>query len=193
MPRISEQVVQQIVTYIHTHRLKEGEKLPTERHLSERLETSRASVREGLRVLEILGFIRSKQGHGTFVAKVPPFSIPKQIVNEPVLAEERFFYFEIAMMVAEKIVALVKEKNERIAPLFNDDWSSFSSFIRSLGEKLKNPYYLALWEETCAFLHKQRFFEQEPELLKRTIVQFRKRKGLVMTQGEDSLIEIEKE
>lgn len=52
LPRMFEQVAEQIVDYIHTEKLKAGTKLPTERKLSELLQVSRSSVREGIRVLE---------------------------------------------------------------------------------------------------------------------------------------------
>lgn len=48
--------------------LKQGQKLPPERELAEKLGVGRTSVREALRVMEILGLIESIQGAGNYIA-----------------------------------------------------------------------------------------------------------------------------
>ncbi|RLQ98312.1 FadR/GntR family transcriptional regulator [Falsibacillus albus] len=47
--------------------LKKGDKIPSERELSERLNVGRSSVREALRALELLGLIETRRGEGTFL------------------------------------------------------------------------------------------------------------------------------
>ncbi|RXT04789.1 FadR/GntR family transcriptional regulator [Ammoniphilus sp. CFH 90114] len=47
--------------------LRPGDKLPSERELSERLKVGRSSVREALRALELLGLITTRRGEGTFI------------------------------------------------------------------------------------------------------------------------------
>ncbi len=47
-------------------RLTNGDKLPSERELSERLGVARSSVREALRALELLDLIETRRGEGTF-------------------------------------------------------------------------------------------------------------------------------
>lgn len=47
--------------------LKPGDKIPSERELSERLHVGRSSVREALRALELLGLIETRRGEGTFL------------------------------------------------------------------------------------------------------------------------------
>jgi GntR family transcriptional repressor for pyruvate dehydrogenase complex len=49
-------------------RLKQGQKLLPERDLAKKLNVSRTSVREALRVLEILGIIESVQGAGNYIS-----------------------------------------------------------------------------------------------------------------------------
>ncbi|GHH97278.1 FadR/GntR family transcriptional regulator [Neobacillus kokaensis] len=52
---------------ISNNGLKPGDKIPSERDLSERLDVGRSSVREALRALELLGLIETKKGEGTFL------------------------------------------------------------------------------------------------------------------------------
>jgi len=47
--------------------LKQGDKIPSERELTERLKVGRSSVREALRSLELLGLIETRRGEGTFL------------------------------------------------------------------------------------------------------------------------------
>ncbi len=48
--------------------LRAGEKLPPERELAQKLEISRNSAREGLKILENLGVLESQQGAGNYVS-----------------------------------------------------------------------------------------------------------------------------
>jgi GntR family transcriptional repressor for pyruvate dehydrogenase complex len=65
--RLSDGVVAQLLQAIRHGRLQPGEKLPSERRLSEEFGVSRVSVREGLRMLELLGALEIRQGKGAFV------------------------------------------------------------------------------------------------------------------------------
>lgn len=56
-----------IYNYIRVNDLRPGDKLPSERDMSEMLETSRNSVREALRILEDRGLIYVKTGSGVFI------------------------------------------------------------------------------------------------------------------------------
>jgi GntR family transcriptional regulator, transcriptional repressor for pyruvate dehydrogenase complex len=60
--RISEEVAQQLKQSILVGHFKPGERLPTERELSEQFQVSRAATREALRVLENAGFVITRQG-----------------------------------------------------------------------------------------------------------------------------------
>ncbi|WP_425388445.1 FadR/GntR family transcriptional regulator [Domibacillus robiginosus] len=52
---------------IKRDRLGPGDKIPSERELSDRLSIGRSSVREALRALELLGLIETRRGEGTFL------------------------------------------------------------------------------------------------------------------------------
>lgn len=61
------EIVKQLRKMITVDGLKSGDKLPSERELSERLNVGRSSVREALRALELLGLIETRRGEGTFI------------------------------------------------------------------------------------------------------------------------------
>ncbi|MBT2754468.1 GntR family transcriptional regulator [Mesobacillus foraminis] len=61
------EIVKQLRTMIEKDGLKAGDKIPSERELSERLNAGRSSVREALRALELLGLIETRRGEGTFI------------------------------------------------------------------------------------------------------------------------------
>lgn len=61
------QIVRHLREMISAYGLKPGDKIPSERELSERLDVGRSSVREALRALELLGLIETRRGEGTFL------------------------------------------------------------------------------------------------------------------------------
>ncbi|AYE34024.1 FadR/GntR family transcriptional regulator [Clostridium septicum] len=65
--KVYEQIVDQIKAMVEDGTLKKGDKLPTERVMAEDLGVSRASVREALRALEVVGLIESRQGAGNYI------------------------------------------------------------------------------------------------------------------------------
>jgi GntR family transcriptional regulator, transcriptional repressor for pyruvate dehydrogenase complex len=60
-------IVHQLREMISKDGLKKGDKIPSERELSERLNVGRSSVREALRALELLGLIETRRGEGTYL------------------------------------------------------------------------------------------------------------------------------
>ncbi|MCE5222205.1 MAG: FadR family transcriptional regulator [Clostridium sp.] len=65
--RVYEQVIERIKDLIGKGQLRCGDKLPSERNLCGQLNVSRTSVREALRVLEVLGIIQCRIGEGNFI------------------------------------------------------------------------------------------------------------------------------
>ena len=60
-------VVESLRSMIEADNLLPGDKIPSERELSDRLNVGRSSVREALRALELLGLIETRRGEGTFI------------------------------------------------------------------------------------------------------------------------------
>ncbi len=138
-----EQVARQIADYIQAEQLEPGSKLPTERQLSELLQVSRSSVREGIRVLELLRFLDSKQGEGTFVSDPPPFLIPDRVIGQKLEPQALRHYYEIALMCAETVLMLSIQHHVRYSNVLSGKtfWENLLFFITGLGESLENPYF----------------------------------------------------
>ena len=67
--RVSEGISEQIKQSILLGQFKPDDKLPSERELAEQFQVSRVAIREALRILELSGFITTRQGitGGAFV------------------------------------------------------------------------------------------------------------------------------
>jgi GntR family transcriptional regulator, transcriptional repressor for pyruvate dehydrogenase complex len=68
--KLSQSVVRQIEQLILRGILRPGERLPSERELSERLGVSRPSLRDAVGELQARGLLVSRAGAGIFVAEV---------------------------------------------------------------------------------------------------------------------------
>lgn len=75
MKRIYQSVIEQFVVLIKNGKLIVGQKLPSERVLSEMFDVSRASLREAFSAMEIIGLIEVRPGEGSFVTdlNIAPF------------------------------------------------------------------------------------------------------------------------
>ncbi|HEY7061059.1 MAG TPA: FadR/GntR family transcriptional regulator [Chloroflexota bacterium] len=63
-PRLSDQVVEQIQAAIFARQWKPGDRLPPEKELAEQFGTSRATIREAIRGLELAGLLKTRPGAG---------------------------------------------------------------------------------------------------------------------------------
>jgi GntR family transcriptional repressor for pyruvate dehydrogenase complex len=68
--KVYEEVVEQIKQLIAEGKLQPGDRLSSERDLSEKLSVSRASIREALSALEAMGVISIRPGEGSFVQQI---------------------------------------------------------------------------------------------------------------------------
>ena len=65
--RVFEDILEYFKGIIRKGKLKPGDRLLSERELAGKLEVSRASLREALRALEMLGFLSINPGKGAYV------------------------------------------------------------------------------------------------------------------------------
>lgn len=81
--RISQEVAQQLKDAILLGQFKEGNRLPSERELSQQFQVSRITIREALRSLENSGFITIRQGAagGAFVTDLTYKHLSKSLLD----------------------------------------------------------------------------------------------------------------
>ena len=70
--KVSSHIIEQIRDAILSGRLKPGDRLASERELIMQFQVSKATMREALRVLEVMGLIEIRKGvsGGVFIAEV---------------------------------------------------------------------------------------------------------------------------
>lgn len=69
-PKLSDMAAEAIVQFITDENLQSGDKLPTEKELSDRLGIGRTSIREGIRQLDAVGLLATYQGKGVYLREV---------------------------------------------------------------------------------------------------------------------------
>ena len=110
--KVYEVIMEQIKDIVKRGELKNGDKLPSERELAEKLEVSRTSVREALKSLTMLGLIESKHGEGNFIKSnfedslLEPLAIVFLLLgnkNEEILQLRKIIEPEVASIAAKNI------------------------------------------------------------------------------------------
>lgn len=124
--KVYQHVIEQIQNMVMTGALEKGDKLPSERELVEQLGVSRASIREAIRALEMIGLVESRQGEGNFIGGdinssfFEPLSVMFMLnggKSEDVLELRRVIEVEAAALAAGKIT---EEEKEELVKLMND-------------------------------------------------------------------------
>lgn len=102
------QIADQIMERVGDGRLPPGSKLPAERELATQMGVSRPSVREALIVLELLGVVEIRIGHGTFImgkaASLETLESAKMVSPLDLLEARATIESNVAVLVARKWV-----------------------------------------------------------------------------------------
>lgn len=107
--RLSRLVTNAILEIIETEGLKPGDRFYSEHQLMEKLEVSRSSIREAVRMLEVTGMVKVQQGKGIFITEPPEDDIPIRgwvVDNTELLLE----HFEVRLLMEPHAAALAARK-----------------------------------------------------------------------------------
>lgn len=114
--RLSDQVIEALKEVINRDGFAPGDKFYSENELTKKLEVSRSSIREAVRILEVTGVVTVKHGKGIFIAD--PLKKELEAFREWLINNETsiFEHFEVRMMIDPKAagVAAVKADDEDI-------------------------------------------------------------------------------
>jgi GntR family transcriptional regulator, transcriptional repressor for pyruvate dehydrogenase complex len=138
---LTEEVTQYIVSLVENGEIKPGEKLPSERELSQQLSMSRSCVREALQALSMMRLIDIRPGRGAYVRS----TLPEEVIDSNVLSRliegdslrelaeaRRILEVEIARLAAvrrteddlqelQRSLAVAKSENTSVAQLIASD------------------------------------------------------------------------
>lgn len=117
--KLSNGVIRQIEGLILRGILKPGERLPSERELSERMSVSRPSLREALADLQERGLLTSKAGAGVYVAEVLGSAFAPALVTLFATHEEAVFDYisfrrDMEGLAAERAARLASDTDLKV-------------------------------------------------------------------------------
>lgn len=97
--RLSEMVANEIRSMIDRMGFKPGDKIFSENELTKRLNVSRSSVREAIRILEVTGLLTVQQGKGVFIrdSHEEQFQAVGQWIQEH--SDNLFEQFEVRLLI----------------------------------------------------------------------------------------------
>ncbi|GEN51816.1 FadR/GntR family transcriptional regulator [Halobacillus faecis] len=159
--KVYEGVLQQLKSYIEEHRLKPGDKLPSERELSEQLNVGRSSIREAFRAMELLGLIETRRGEGTYMRAYRPYHMVELLSNFLLNESRTKSELMTAKQMIEKEVLFLLNGN-----LDSRNWIELKAIISGhsytqrhqkvfeyLFSLCDQPLLLSMWQFISGFTH----------------------------------------
>jgi len=132
--KIYEEIVEQIRELVARGELKPGDRLPSERDLVERLKVSRASIREALSALELMGLLEVRSGEGTFVRKLRSESVVAPLAWMLTMEKGTVLeLLEIRKILEVQAVGMAAERAEA------EDLRELSAALERLQDDLNSP------------------------------------------------------
>ncbi|WP_100405096.1 FadR/GntR family transcriptional regulator [Bacillus solitudinis] len=155
------EIIKELNQIIQTDKLTSGDKLPSERELSDRLQVGRSSVREALRALELLDLIETRRGEGTYIKPVGSYRLVNIILSfllkdsgarEDLTETRRIIELEALRLACERMTSQTLEKLYSLILKSKDEWSHGDIpveedylFHQTIVEASQNRLLLNLW------------------------------------------------
>lgn len=150
--KIYEQIVDQIGQLIAEGHLKPGDRLPSERELVERFQVSRASIREAISALEMMGLIEVRSGEGTYIRQINIDSVVAPLAWMLFIEKDTVLeLYEVRKILEVQAVGLAAERAE--AAEIQEMYEALENMRldldeRRLGEKADHQFHYAIARAT---------------------------------------------
>jgi DNA-binding transcriptional regulator YhcF (GntR family) len=149
------EIVQQIRMIMKEDGLAAGDRLPSERDLSVRLNVGRSSVREALRALELVGLIETRRGEGTFIRNYEHGIV--QLIAGFVLQDEKTKgdLLQVKSLIERDAIRLLCTKESVWS---NPDFENEHAFWKDVFKRTDNHLLYRIWfivSEYAADLEKE--------------------------------------
>ncbi len=151
--KIYEEIVDQIRQLILDGHIKPGDKLPSERHLVESFRVSRASIREALSALEIMGLLEVRTGEGAYFRQLQADSMAVSLTWALSMEKGSVLeILEVRRMIEVQAAGYAAERatNEEISELESSLNSMRMSLYNSgsMGEKADHLFHYTIAKAT---------------------------------------------
>ncbi|EEL48967.1 MULTISPECIES: FadR/GntR family transcriptional regulator [Bacillus cereus group] len=152
------EIVKKIRSIMEEDGLVAGDRLPSERELSARLNVGRSSVREALRALELVGLIETRRGEGTFIRNfydnglvqlIAPFLLQDEKTIRDLLQTKRLLEKDVLRIVCDLPKETFSNVLSMLQQIFTKDKNSIQefhqTFFKTLIEQVDNYLLYRIW------------------------------------------------
>ncbi|MGX5558825.1 FadR/GntR family transcriptional regulator [Bacillus thuringiensis] len=152
------EIVKKIRSIMEEDGLVAGDRLPSERELSSRLNVGRSSVREALRALELVGLIETRRGEGTFIRNfydnglvqlIAPFLLQDEKTIRDLLQTKRLLEKDMIRIVCNLPKETFSKVLSRLHQVLEENESSIptlhQTFFKTLIEQVDNYLLYRIW------------------------------------------------
>ncbi|AND09904.1 FadR family transcriptional regulator [Bacillus thuringiensis] len=152
------EIVKKIRSIMEEDGLVAGDRLPSERELSSRLNVGRSSVREALRALELVGLIETRRGEGTFIRNfydnglvqlIAPFLLQDEKTIRDLLQTKRLLEKDMIRIVCNLPKETFSKVLNRLHQVLEGNENSIptlhQTFFKTLIEQVDNYLLYRIW------------------------------------------------
>ncbi|WP_339228373.1 GntR family transcriptional regulator [Oceanobacillus sp. FSL K6-2867] len=153
--KVYQEVIRELQRYIEKNNLNPGDKLPSERELSERLKAGRSSVREALRALELIGLVETRHGEGTYLREyrsfqtvelLSSFILRQNNIKDDLTYTKQIMEKEAAKLAFSRISEFdIEELKAILEANCSDPLTKHRAFFKYLFEKTENLLLMKIW------------------------------------------------